>query len=85
MLSQLLNQMDDYLTNKPFKRHWWSRRWIVHMTIQPPLTKGYPLWKRNKVEIRTFLKAKLEKRIEKGKNSEDNHVFAHPSTIVNTP
>lgn len=52
MLSQLLNQVDEYLSNKPFKRHWWSRRWIVHMTIQPPVTKDYPLWKRNKDELR---------------------------------
>ncbi|MFZ0219961.1 MAG: hypothetical protein WAL30_07125 [Candidatus Aquirickettsiella sp.] len=52
MLSQLLNQMDEYLSNKPFKRHWWSRRWIVNMTIQPPLTKDYPLWKRSKDELR---------------------------------
>ncbi|MFZ0219487.1 MAG: hypothetical protein WAL30_04710 [Candidatus Aquirickettsiella sp.] len=52
MLSQLLNQVDEYLSNKPFKRLWWSRRWIVHMTIQPPVTKDYPLWKRNKDELR---------------------------------
>lgn len=44
--------MDEYLSNKPFIRRWWSRRWIVHMTIQPPLTKYYPLWKRNKDELR---------------------------------
>jgi hypothetical protein len=52
MLSQLLDKMDEYLSNKPFKRRWWSRRWVVHMTIQPPLTKGYPLWKRTKEELR---------------------------------
>jgi hypothetical protein len=44
--------MAEYLSNKPFKRHWWSRGWIVHMTIQPPLTKYYPLWKRTKDELR---------------------------------
>ena len=44
--------MDEYLSNKPFIRRWWSRRWIVHMTIQPPLTKYYPLWKRTKDELR---------------------------------
>src|SRR5436190_7661994 len=52
MLSHLFNQMDEYLSNKPFIRRWWSRRWIVHMTIQPPLSKDYPLWKRNKDELR---------------------------------
>lgn len=52
MLAQLLNQMDEHLANKPFKRRWWSRRWIVHMTIQPPLSKHYPLWKRSKEELR---------------------------------
>ena len=52
MLSQLLNQMDDYLANKPLKRRWWSRAWIVHMTIQPPLSKDDPLWKRSRDELR---------------------------------
>ncbi len=52
MLSQLLNQMDEYLSNKPFKRRWWFRRWVVHMTIQPPLSRDYPLWKRSKDELR---------------------------------
>jgi hypothetical protein len=52
MLSHLFKQMDEYLSNKPFIRRWWSRRWIVHMTIQPPLSKDYPLWKRSKDELR---------------------------------
>lgn len=52
MLSQFVNQMDEHLSNNPFKRRWWFRRWIVHMTIQPPLTKDYPLWKRSKDELR---------------------------------
>ncbi|HEY2566949.1 MAG TPA: hypothetical protein VGH95_04505 [Candidatus Aquirickettsiella sp.] len=51
-MSQLLNQMDNYLSNKPFKRRWWSKRWIAHMTIQPPISKNYPLWKRSKDELR---------------------------------
>ncbi|MCH9636563.1 MAG: hypothetical protein K0U16_01230, partial [Gammaproteobacteria bacterium] len=50
---QVLNQMDGYLSKKPFVRpHWWSRRWIVYMTIQPPLTETHPLWKRNQDELR---------------------------------
>jgi hypothetical protein len=70
MLSQFLNQMDEHLTNKPFKRRWWSRRWIVHMTIQPPVTKDYPLWKRNKDELRLLRlfdlsPEELEKKIER--------------------
>lgn len=52
MLSQFVHQMDEHLSNNPFKRRWWFRRWIVHMTIQPPLTKDYPLWKRSKDELR---------------------------------
>ncbi len=52
MLRQFVNLMDEYLSNKPFKHRWWSRRWIVHMTIRPPLSKDYPLWKRNKDELR---------------------------------
>src|SRR5579862_5532867 len=44
--------MDEYLSNKPFKRRWWSRRWIVHIALQPPLSKDYPLWKRSKEELR---------------------------------
>jgi hypothetical protein len=52
MLSELLNQMDTYLSNKPFKRRWWSRPWIVHMSIQPPLSKECPLWKRSPDELR---------------------------------
>jgi hypothetical protein len=53
MLSQLLNQMDKYLANKPFMRpHWWSRRWIVYMTIEPPLRKDKPLWKRSQAQLR---------------------------------
>lgn len=52
MLSQLLNHMDEYLSNTPFQRRWWSRPWIVHMTIQPPLSKDAPLWKRSKDELR---------------------------------
>lgn len=51
-MSQLLNQIDECLSNKPFKRRWWSRRWIVHMAIQPPISKDYPLWKRSKDELR---------------------------------
>ena len=70
MLSQLLNQMDEYLSSKPFKRRWWSRGWIVYMTIQPPLTKDYPLWKRNKDELRLLRlfdlsPEELEKKIER--------------------
>lgn len=53
MLSQLLNQMDEHLSQKPFVRtHWWSKRWIVYIAIQPPLTKIHPLWKRTKDELR---------------------------------
>lgn len=46
--------MDEYLSNKPFIRRWWSRRWIVYMIIQPPLTKYYPLWKRSKDELQSL-------------------------------
>jgi hypothetical protein len=71
MLSHLLNQMDEHLSQKPFIRsHWWSRRWIVYMTIQPPLRKDKPLWRRSKDELR-FLRLfdlspeELRKKIER--------------------
>ncbi|HEY2566855.1 MAG TPA: hypothetical protein VGH95_04025 [Candidatus Aquirickettsiella sp.] len=70
MLGQLLNQMDEYLSSKPFKRRWWSRGWIVYMTIQPPVTQEYPLWKRNKGELRLLRlfdlrPEQLQKKIER--------------------
>lgn len=44
--------MDEYLSNKPFIRsHWWSRCWAGYITIQPPLTKKRPLWKRSEDEL----------------------------------
>jgi len=52
MLNHFVNQMDEHLSSKPFKRHWWSRPWIVHMASTPPLTRDYPLWKRSKDELR---------------------------------
>jgi hypothetical protein len=55
MLNQLLNQMDEYLANRPFKRHWWSRSWRAYMTIHPPLSKEAPLWKRGELRsLRLF-------------------------------
>ena len=54
MLSQLLKEMDEYLANKPFKRRWWSRPWVAHMAIFPPLSKDFPLWKRNPEELLSF-------------------------------
>ncbi|WP_010598054.1 hypothetical protein [Rickettsiella massiliensis] len=54
MLSQLLNQMDAYLSNRPFKRRWWSKRWKSYMTIHPPLSEEAPLWKRNLDELRSL-------------------------------
>ena len=52
MCHQVLNQMDEYLSKKPFVRpHWWSRRWIVYITIQPPITESHPLWNRSKDEL----------------------------------
>ncbi len=52
MLSQLLNQMDAYLSNRPFKRRCWSKRWKSYMTIHPPLSKEAPLWKRSLIETK---------------------------------
>jgi hypothetical protein len=52
MLSKLLNQMDEHLSNKPFVHsHWWSRRWAAYIAIQPPLTKKRPLWTRSQDEL----------------------------------
>lgn len=71
MCHHVLNQMDIYLSKKPFVRpHWWSRRWIVYMTIQPPLTETYPLWKRSKDELRllrlfNLSPEELSKKIER--------------------
>jgi hypothetical protein len=54
MLSQLLNQMDEYLSNRPFKRRWWSKGWKSYMSIHPPLSKEAPLWKRSIEELRSL-------------------------------
>ncbi|WP_010598960.1 hypothetical protein [Rickettsiella massiliensis] len=54
MLSQLLNQMDEYLSNRPFKRRWWSRSWKSYLKIHPPLSEEAPLWKRSLDELHSL-------------------------------
>ena len=52
MLSQWFNKMEHHLSKRPFRRpHWWSRRWVAHISIHPPLTGEAPLWKRSPVEL----------------------------------
>ena len=48
----VVKKMDEHLSSKPFKRRWWSRPWVVHMSSKPPITRDYPLWKRTQDELR---------------------------------